>query len=132
MAIAVICPYCRSAVFPDTDISKCPACGTTHHAACWQEYGHCSVFGCPGKVIVPAAKLLFLIPGIVWSLFLLIPPATAIIFGPLVIPAVIFCIIEVCYFAYALTKRLPFQVRCRYIVYLLVSLFPICLAVFKR
>jgi len=90
------------------------------------------VFGCPGKVIVPAAKLLFLIPGIVWSLFLLIPPATAIILGPLVIPAVIFCLVEVFYFAYALTKPLPAQVRFRYVVYLLVSLLPIGLAAYKR
>jgi GntR family transcriptional regulator len=43
-----LCPYCRASV-SDQEIACCFVCGTAHHAECWNESGHCSVFGCEGK-----------------------------------------------------------------------------------
>lgn len=44
------CPYCREEV-AGHDIACCLVCGTAHHPDCWNESGHCSVFGCKGKVL---------------------------------------------------------------------------------
>ena len=43
-----LCPYCRESVKEDT--VSCLLCKTLHHRDCWEETGHCSVFGCKGKV----------------------------------------------------------------------------------
>jgi GntR family transcriptional regulator len=43
-----LCPYCREGVKEDT--VSCLLCKTLHHKDCWEETGHCSVFGCKGKV----------------------------------------------------------------------------------
>jgi GntR family transcriptional regulator len=43
-----LCPYCRESVKEDT--VSCLLCKTFHHRDCWEETGHCSVFGCKGKV----------------------------------------------------------------------------------
>jgi DNA-binding transcriptional regulator YhcF (GntR family) len=43
-----LCPYCRESVKEGT--VSCLLCKTLHHRDCWEETGHCSVFGCKGKV----------------------------------------------------------------------------------
>jgi len=44
---AAVCPYCRGAVDDSGSTALfCPACGTPHHADCYEENGGCSVFGC--------------------------------------------------------------------------------------
>ncbi|MBX3470699.1 MAG: hypothetical protein KF878_27845 [Planctomycetes bacterium] len=40
------CPYCHDHMGEQTDEVTCGACGTTHHAACLQELGRCTVLGC--------------------------------------------------------------------------------------
>lgn len=44
---AAICPYCRTAIAPDSpEQLLCTGCGTPHHADCFAENGGCTVFGC--------------------------------------------------------------------------------------
>lgn len=45
-----ICPYCRSRIVDEAETVSCMLCKTIHHNECWNESGHCSVFGCKGKV----------------------------------------------------------------------------------
>ncbi|MCO5168635.1 MAG: hypothetical protein M9894_20025 [Planctomycetes bacterium] len=40
------CPYCHDSMGEQTDEVTCGACGTTHHAACLEELGRCTVLGC--------------------------------------------------------------------------------------
>jgi len=43
----LICPYCRTAVAPETDqLMSCRGCGTPHHRECYEENGGCTLFGC--------------------------------------------------------------------------------------
>jgi TM2 domain-containing membrane protein YozV len=49
MEPVLTCPYCRAPFDPaDTEDPPmaCPACGTTHHTACFAENAGCTVFGC--------------------------------------------------------------------------------------
>ena len=41
-----VCPYCRTSLEAEDDVTCCPACNTPHHAACVEENGGCTVFGC--------------------------------------------------------------------------------------
>lgn len=40
------CPFCHDGL--SEEVRTCAACDTSHHAACWDENGGCSVFACPG------------------------------------------------------------------------------------
>lgn len=40
------CPFCHDAL--SQEVRTCATCETSHHAACWDENGGCSVFACPG------------------------------------------------------------------------------------
>ncbi len=42
------CPFCKAATADDPTVS-CDGCGTAHHAACWEEQGGCSVYGCASR-----------------------------------------------------------------------------------
>ncbi len=42
------CPYCRFALKATVDIVQCGACGSIHHADCWDDNGGCSIMACPG------------------------------------------------------------------------------------
>jgi hypothetical protein len=47
------CPYCRDELAADAaaapeDLVECPGCGASHHSACLEELGRCSVMGCTG------------------------------------------------------------------------------------
>ena len=44
------CPYCRERIAEEAETVSCMMCKTIHHRECWDESGHCSVFGCRGKV----------------------------------------------------------------------------------
>lgn len=44
--IAVACPYCRANIADADPSVTCEACGTVHHADCYQENGGCTIFGC--------------------------------------------------------------------------------------
>ena len=50
------CPYCRERMKPDDSCVRCMLCRTTHHEDCWEEAGHCSVYGCAGRVIYAIYK----------------------------------------------------------------------------
>ena len=39
------CPYCRG-ILHGTATRRCIGCGTLHHDNCFQEHGHCAIFGC--------------------------------------------------------------------------------------
>ncbi|MCO5169706.1 MAG: hypothetical protein M9894_25490 [Planctomycetes bacterium] len=42
-----VCPYCRDALDEAQDeVVACAACGTLHHAACFEEHRRCTVRGC--------------------------------------------------------------------------------------
>ena len=67
---ATLCPYCREPLLRVHETRCCQICGTIQHDACWSEYKHCSVYGCPGKAaptfksfniwkVIPALLLLF-------------------------------------------------------------------------
>lgn len=43
------CPYCRSDLSSEPELARCGRCGTTHHAACWDEGGGCTVLGCGAR-----------------------------------------------------------------------------------
>jgi len=45
-----VCPYCRERIQENETAVRCLLCRTIHHNECWTESGHCSVFGCKGKV----------------------------------------------------------------------------------
>lgn len=36
------CPVCGRLFTDEDDIVVCPECGTPHHRACWEQYGHCA------------------------------------------------------------------------------------------
>lgn len=40
------CPYCHDLLAVEVQAITCGACGTTHHAACMEELGRCTVLGC--------------------------------------------------------------------------------------
>jgi hypothetical protein len=40
------CPYCQTLIPDDANQVFCKSCGIPHHDECWQENGHCAVFGC--------------------------------------------------------------------------------------
>ncbi len=53
------CPYCHDlmAAQAQAEVVVCGGCGTTHHAACVEELGRCTVLGCtwtPGGAPPPA------------------------------------------------------------------------------
>jgi hypothetical protein len=39
------CPYCLDEL-STAPAAPCPSCGTSHHQACWDELGGCTVRGC--------------------------------------------------------------------------------------
>lgn len=43
------CPYCKDTLAPGSVHLECAACGTWHHATCFEENQGCSVFGCREK-----------------------------------------------------------------------------------
>jgi TM2 domain-containing membrane protein YozV len=42
-----VCPYCRTGFEAEDEVTRCPSCGTAHHADCFAENGGCTIFGCP-------------------------------------------------------------------------------------
>lgn len=44
--IGKICPYCKAEIKGGDEVMVCPECGIPHHAACWNENGGCTTFGC--------------------------------------------------------------------------------------
>ena len=46
------CPHCRTSIQPEEQVTICSRCGTTHHAACWQENHGCTTLGCQGSPLV--------------------------------------------------------------------------------
>jgi len=44
-----ICPYCRSKISDSEPLVSCRECRTQYHSECWEEIGHCSVFGCRSR-----------------------------------------------------------------------------------
>ena len=42
------CPYCQTPIQPGAPVIVCNACGSTHHAECWQQNRGCTTFGCHG------------------------------------------------------------------------------------
>ncbi|MEO6802494.1 MAG: NINE protein [Granulicella sp.] len=46
MTVAEVCPYCRAAFEAEDEVTRCPSCGTPHHADCFAENGGCTIFGC--------------------------------------------------------------------------------------
>lgn len=50
------CPFCKSAVLPDTPVVECSGCGTAHHAGCYEEQGGCAVYGCESKTARARAR----------------------------------------------------------------------------
>jgi TM2 domain-containing membrane protein YozV len=47
MTVDVICPYCNCAIDEAQEsVQACAACGTRHHAECWQDNNGCTVYGC--------------------------------------------------------------------------------------
>lgn len=49
VAVLVNCPFCKSALTDATPTVDCAACGTAHHAGCYEEQGGCAVYGCESK-----------------------------------------------------------------------------------
>jgi uncharacterized Zn finger protein (UPF0148 family) len=41
-----ICPYCKTEIRNEDEVTVCPACGIPHHQACWIENKGCTTFGC--------------------------------------------------------------------------------------
>jgi predicted Zn finger-like uncharacterized protein len=58
-----ICPVCQQPVVMSPPPVRCPECGTTYHAECWEYNGGCGVYGCSqvpptehlGAIEIPAA-----------------------------------------------------------------------------
>lgn len=44
-----LCPYCRDGLGADLEAVACARCGTLHHAACFDEAGGCTIFGCGAR-----------------------------------------------------------------------------------
>jgi hypothetical protein len=40
------CGICQSLIEPDEQTHKCPSCGLSFHAECWEENLGCSAYGC--------------------------------------------------------------------------------------
>ena len=40
------CPFCQTPILDEAHQVFCKSCGIPHHDECWQENGHCAVFGC--------------------------------------------------------------------------------------
>ncbi|HXX95007.1 MAG TPA: hypothetical protein VEN81_15380 [Planctomycetota bacterium] len=38
------CPVCACPLGPP--VRRCPTCGTSHHADCWEYFGGCAIYGC--------------------------------------------------------------------------------------
>lgn len=49
VAPAQRCPYCHTDLQEEPELAKCGRCQTTHHAACWEEAGGCTVLGCGAR-----------------------------------------------------------------------------------
>lgn len=41
-----ICPFCKTAITVDDEVTVCPSCSTPHHKGCWEENKGCTTFGC--------------------------------------------------------------------------------------
>lgn len=58
-----VCPYCRTPISEDEQVTACEGCDTRHHAECYAENGGCTIFGCScvppeePKLIVSAPEL---------------------------------------------------------------------------
>jgi len=46
MVASPVCPYCRCPLEESEVQVACEACGTQHHAACWEENQGCTLYGC--------------------------------------------------------------------------------------
>jgi hypothetical protein len=55
-AAARLCPFCKSTVGADAPVVECAACGTAHHAGCYEEQGGCAVYGCESKTAKARAR----------------------------------------------------------------------------
>jgi len=44
-----VCPYCKELFAKNESLVFCKECRTVHHRDCWNETGHCTVFGCFNK-----------------------------------------------------------------------------------
>jgi tetratricopeptide (TPR) repeat protein len=49
VAVQTTCPYCKADLLPDSPVVECAACGTAHHAGCYEEQRGCAVYGCESK-----------------------------------------------------------------------------------
>lgn len=41
-----ICPFCKTPIYSDDEVTVCPSCMTPHHRECWNNNKGCSVMGC--------------------------------------------------------------------------------------
>lgn len=44
-----VCPHCRDAIQPTSELVVCQMCLSQHHSNCWEAAGGCSVYGCGSR-----------------------------------------------------------------------------------
>jgi hypothetical protein len=54
--IGATCPYDHAVIKPGQTYTRCPKCGTPHHADCWKENRGCAVFRCGQGVDAPLTQ----------------------------------------------------------------------------
>lgn len=55
-AVGKTCPYDQYPIGPGDAVVVCPACGTPHHADCWNENGGCTTYACQQGPSYQAAR----------------------------------------------------------------------------
>lgn len=134
---SLVCPYCRSLLDVPSEARSCSDCGTLHHSVCWKEYGHCTVFGCPGKSTERRGNRLLFVPAILWSLCTL-HSAIAALLSFLLIPAISYCMLASLYYAWDLIQNSLILHRSirgaarRDLLYLTINVFPMVLVYLIR
>lgn len=104
MAVALMCPYCRSGIENGGPLVTCSRCGTTHHFSCWKLDNHCSVFGCCGERTSGNTDFpMFLLPPAIILLGSLSQQLTAVI-SFLLLPAFLYSISSVLIHSYRLIR----------------------------
>lgn len=132
-----VCPYCRGLLAIPAESKSCSDCGTSHHSVCWAEYGHCTVFGCPGTATESRRNRLLFLPAILWSLCAL-HSAVAAFFSFLLVPAISYCMLASMYYGWDLIQNsviLHRNIRgaARHdLLYLTVNVFPMVLVYLIR
>lgn len=89
-ALALRCPYCHTGFNPEDGITHCSQCFAIHHAVCWEENHHCSVFACNGNACYsrPLPRTIEIAPPILLLLMFFFPHAM-IPFATLIAPAIL-------------------------------------------